>query len=184
MRNDYQEMQVVLNHEIQAPSWADYVDILNDGGTPVRVRQGGYARPVRSGARVPLRSRSFNVFRDDSDQSFVPSGSNPVIALLSSAIAAVTPPPSGEPTELDGQEENVINGAAARIVNWPFGTRALAIKNKSAGTVHVGSTEAEATAAVTPLDPGESIEWEGPLFVINTSGANRLLSVVAKRIRL
>ena len=181
MRNDYQVYSygaggLQAGHSLNVPDWADFLEVVNDGGRPVIVHFGG-AVPVtvRTGARLPLLSRSLRCLRDASESAYVTGGAF-FVAVLSSKVAEVCPPPLRAATRFLQTREVIVQANPARLVTYREGHIESDLRSLQGNgqAFYVADTEAKATAALgIEMQPGDIINaWVGPLWVFNPAGVN------------
>lgn len=189
--NGYSIRQILnITESIKVPPWADYVDVVNDGGSAIELHV-GEAMPVvaETGARVPLFAGELRVTVNALLRAPVIGTAPLIVAFLSQRVADVVPPPSKEPTNRATVAENVVQGAATRLVTWRAGFLYADIKFPMYTAAGAAQTDrlfiAHEAAACTvalgyPLDPGEGWEkWKGPLWVLREGGfANAKLDVI------
>lgn len=179
MRHDYQLITFgtggyTFGNSHTLPSWADFVEVENDGGRPLVVHFGG-AEPIklRTGARIPLITGALRCTRDTTENtSFAPRAR---VAILSSQAALITPPPLRQETRPFQTRETVVQAAAAREITKRAGILVGDLRALQAGQAfYVAETQAKATAALgIEMNPGDIInEWDGPLWVFNPAGVN------------
>lgn len=164
---------------LDLPSWADFIDIENDGGRPLLCDVGnGEAIAARTGMRIPLGSRSIRITVDN-DANAPLTNARARIACLSERVAQLTPPPSDKPNRVFQQRETVVQAGAARLVTYREGIRLASVRfptvnGTAVGQIFIADTIAKCSVALgIELLPGDAFEdWTGPLFVFRPAAAS------------
>jgi len=175
-----------FGESLDLPDWAEFLDIENDGGRPLRC-QVGFAETIiaRTGMRIPIATPSNVRITVDTDENAGVSGSLARVIYMSAAVALLVPPPSREPTRVFQQRETVVQAAATQLISVRTGilkasVRFPTLNGTATGQIFIADTATKCTAALgVELLPGDAFEdWVGPLFVFRPAiAANGELDV-------